>query len=142
MKTLIRIMVLLMASWSFGAEIKGMAKIWLQDGRIIYGAATAEIEKERSGHFKTVNVNVTTEPGLHNYSKERTFNYDSIESVEIGITGKPASSRSVLNAVIPNWGSVAVLATESLVGTRWDVGDMRVRVVGTKNGFNLLLSVP
>ncbi|MBN1567945.1 MAG: hypothetical protein JXA73_08855 [Acidobacteria bacterium] len=131
-----------MRSDSRDINVSGMAKVWLSDGRIIYGAAQVAMLLTQSNSPEMVKILVVAEPGMIDFQRETAFNFKSSSEVEIGISGSEQSltDRSILNIIIPGWGSLAFLTPENLRATPWSITDRTVQVEGTETGFVMKLS--
>jgi hypothetical protein len=147
----IGIILALVASMAFGGEtrpsprdngisISGMAKTWLADGRIVYGAVTGNYDRVRAGIgvIENVSLEVIAEPSLARFQGESSFNFEQARTVEIGIYGRVLdASTPVLMIIIPQWGSIAIVPTKKLTSSEWTVSEKTVTITGTETGFTV-----
>jgi hypothetical protein len=155
MKTITGILIafLLLVPIAQGRELKinpaceddttllGMAKIWLNDGRIIYGAVRADfVLLNVQGYpsiLQTVDITVEAEPGVHNFLRDSAFNFRLPRPIEMGISDSRHTGvkKSVFNIVIPGWGSISILGTHRIQNTNWLSDAREIFIQGTTSGF-------
>lgn len=116
----------------------GMAKITLTDGRVLYGAVACEYAIQRNRLIDRVYFKFVSEPGFTQFQLESKFNSDYTVPVQLGIS--PAlSSRSIITAIIPEFGAIYILSAGRLRDSEWTESDRNVSVVGTATGFTMTL---
>jgi len=120
------------------AEISGMFKAWLSDGRIIYGAVSGVAVLSNTREVSSLELEAVSEPGFVNFQQESSFNFERRMNAELGMNALLSrNDRSIANIVMPEWGSISIINLHRQRGAQWTSGQMLVRIEGTATGFRI-----
>jgi hypothetical protein len=118
----------------------GMAKITLTDGRVLYGAVAGEYEMQRNRLIDRVYFKFVSEPGFTQFALENKFNTDSVAAVQLGVSpALSASGRSIITAIIPEFGAISILSAGRLRDPEWRESERDITIVGNATGFTMAI---